>query len=195
MDPFDPLQHAWDAWRPGEAARRLRGLEVPWYVAAGWAIDLFLGEQRREHEDLEIGTPAARFPEIAAALGELEFFAIVDGKAQSEPQEDSHQTWGFDRSAGVWRIDVFREPWDGDTWVCRREPSIRYPRGEQIEWTPDGIPYLRPELVLLFKAKHARPKDEDDFAAVLPALAPERKRRFAELLTRVHPGHRWLHRL
>ena len=40
----------WDAWRPEEVARRLTGVDAPWYVAAGWAIDLFLGGQRREHE-------------------------------------------------------------------------------------------------------------------------------------------------
>jgi hypothetical protein len=36
------------------------------YVAAGWALDLFLGRQTRPHEDLEIGVPADRFDEVAA---------------------------------------------------------------------------------------------------------------------------------
>ena len=31
----------------------------------------------------------------------------------------------------------------------------------------------RPEVVLLFKGKAARPKEEEDFAAVLPRLGPE----------------------
>ena len=34
---------------------------------------------------------------------------------------ESHQTWAYERAARVWRFDVFREP--------------------------DGIPYLRPEIV------------------------------------------------
>jgi hypothetical protein len=41
-----------------------------------------------------------------------------------------------------------------------------------IAHTNDGIPYARPEIVLLFKAKAARAKD-DDFAAVLPRLDDE----------------------
>jgi hypothetical protein len=57
---FDADLVEWDAWRPEEIARRLAGVGAPWYVAAGWALELFLGEQRREHEDLEIGVPAAR---------------------------------------------------------------------------------------------------------------------------------------
>jgi hypothetical protein len=195
--PFDPGRYSWDAWSPEEAARRLGGIDVPWYVAAGWSIDLFLGAQTREHEDLEIATPATRFAEVAAALTGLEFFAIVDRIAysvESEPQAliDSHQTWGLDRSAGGWRIDVFREPSDGETWICRRDDSIRLTRREHIEWTPDGIPYARPEVTLLFKAKHARPKDDDDLGAVLAVLDPSRRRYLAELLEIVHPGHRWL---
>ncbi len=40
-----------------------------------------------------------------------------------------------------------------------------------IEWTEDGIPYGRPEIVLLFKAKHAhRDRDQSDFEAVVPRL-------------------------
>ena len=68
---------------------------------------------------------------------------------------DTHQTWIREPASGAWRFDVFREPSDGDTWICRREPAIRMPYGWLIEWTDDGIPYGRPEVVLLFKAKHA----------------------------------------
>ena len=65
-----------------------------------------------------------------------------------------------------------------------------------IERTEDGIPYARPEIVLLFKAKHPdRPKDEADLAAVLPSLGPSRRRWLAESLALVHPGHPWLERV
>ena len=96
--------------------------------------------------------------------------------------EGSHQTWGLDRDAGVWRLDVFREPSDGDTWICRRDASIRFSRGEHIEWSEEGIPYARPELTLLFKAKHARPKDDLDLHAVLEVLPAARRRYLADLL-------------
>jgi hypothetical protein len=196
---FDPVVRPWVAWRPEEVARRLAGVAVPWYVAAGWSIDLFLDRETREHDDLEIAVPAARFAELAAALPELEFFAINGGLAHSverEPEalalEGSHQTWGLDRSAGVWRIDVFREPSDGDTWVCRRDQAIRLDGGKHIEQTADGIPYARPELSLLFKAKQTRRKDDDDLCAILAVLEPARRRYLADLIAIVHPGHRWL---
>lgn len=27
---------------------------LPWYVAGGWAVDLFLGRRTRPHEDIEV---------------------------------------------------------------------------------------------------------------------------------------------
>jgi hypothetical protein len=93
---------------------------------------------------------------------------------------------------GVWRLDVFREPSEDATWICRRDHSIRLPYNEVIERTSEGIPYGRPEVVLLFKAKHTRPKDDEDLAAVLPRLDADRRRWLREALELVHPGHRWL---
>jgi Aminoglycoside-2''-adenylyltransferase len=192
-----PDDAEWDGWTPAEAARRLRGVDVPWRVSAGWAIDLFLGGPRRQHEDLEIAVPADRFGEVAAALSELAFHVVTRGVAESvetgtELMKTVHQTWGLDRPANVWRIDVFREPHDGDEWLSRRDESIRLPYDELIEHTPDGIPYERPEVVLLFKAKHSRVKDEADLAAVLPRLGPQRRRLLASWIEQVHPGHFWL---
>ena len=96
-------------------------------------------------------------------------------------------------ATGTWRMDVFREPAEGGTWICARDPRIRLPYAELIEWTADGIPYGRPEVVLLFKAKHAhRPRDRYDFETVVPRLEPARRRWLAEALAGVHPGHVWL---
>jgi hypothetical protein len=104
----------------------------------------------------------------------------------------TYQTWLRDPATGNYLLDVFREPHDGDTWVCRRDETIRLPYSEIIHRTPDGVPYLAPELVLLFKAKHARPKDEADFDATIPHMTPAQRTTLAGLLARAHPGHRWL---
>jgi hypothetical protein len=44
-----PHVDAWDTWHPRVVAERLAGLTAPWYVAAGWAIDLFRGGPTRAH--------------------------------------------------------------------------------------------------------------------------------------------------
>jgi len=197
-ESLDVDLEAWDAWSPHEAAENLAGVSAPWCVTAGWALDLFLGGQSREHDDLEIGVQSQRFAEVCEVLGSFEFVVIGDGKAW--PMTEStlsthHQTWVRERDGGPWRVDVMREPWDGDTWICRRDPRIRLQAASLIARTADGIPYLQPEVVLLFKAKAVRPKDEMDFAAVWPHLDNRRRLWLRDALTLVHPGHAWLESL
>ena len=191
----------WEPWTPRETARRLDRVVAPWAVAAGWALELFVGVGWREHEDLELAVPASRFDEVRTALRELEFWVPVgDGRLRplaevSALGTDSHQTWALDRSARAWRVDVFREPSARDTWICRRDGAIRMPYTELVERTADGIPFVRAEVVLLFKAKHMRGKDEEDFDAVLPRLDSGRRDWLRAALKRVHPEHGWLGRL
>jgi len=195
---FEPDLSAWDAWHPKDAARHLAGVGVPWYVTAGWALDLFQGRQTRDHEDIEIAVPADGFPDVRSALWEFELYAIGEGLAQPltpETLATSHQTWVREPASGLWRLDVLREPWEGDTWIFRRDSRIRLPRTRVIAHSADGIPYAQPEIALLFKAKAVREKDDDDFAAVLPLLGPSRRNWLSEALTLVHPGHRWLEAL
>lgn len=194
--PFVPDVEAWRAWGPDEVARRLQGVCAPWCVAAGWAIDLFLGEPQRVHDDLEIAAPHECFGDIAVRLPDCDLFVVGDGHAVPLAQagrlgETWHQTWVRERATGFWRLDIFREPSADGQWVCRRDARIQLPYEVLIEQSTAGIPYTRPEVVLLFKAKATRPKDDADFAAVLPHLGPERRVWLAEVLDLVHPGHRW----
>jgi hypothetical protein len=45
----------WRATVPNEGALWLSGPVEPWWVAGGWALDLFVGHQSRSHKDLDIG--------------------------------------------------------------------------------------------------------------------------------------------
>ncbi|WP_405965301.1 hypothetical protein OG713_40155 [Streptomyces sp. NBC_00723] len=184
-----------DAWAPERAAERLAGVGAPWCIAAGWALDLFRGAPSRPHGDLEIAVPAAAFPEIRDRFPEYTWDAVGSGRvwagAGAEALAATYQTWLRDPVSGQFLFDVFREPHEGMTWVCRRDESLRLPYDVIIERTADGIPYLIPELVLLFKAKAPRPKDQADFDEVLPLLGRARRDRLAEWLDRVHPGHPW----
>ena len=190
--------HHWQAWQPQQAAELFAGVDAPWAVAAGWAIDLFAGGVPREHEDLELAVPRPRFGEFLRRLDGYEVFVPRGDGSETllpfDPESESHQTW-VREPGGPWLFDLFREPADGDTWICRRDASIRMPYGELIEHTADGVPYLRPDVVLLFKAKHAREKDERDFALALPLLSPAQRANLERWLQLVHPGHRWLDEL
>jgi hypothetical protein len=194
---IEALDARWSScWTPSEVARRLDGLDAPWCVAAGWALDLFRGSQTREHGDIEVAIPAASFAEVRDRFPGYVFDGAGSGRiwenATPEVLGAVHQTWLRDPATGDYLLDVFREPHDGDTWICRHDETIRLPYSGIVHHSHDGIPYLAPELVLLFKAKHARPKDQADFDATVPHLRPAQRETLAELLAHAHPGHAWL---
>jgi hypothetical protein len=88
----------------------------------------------------------------------MEFYTVNDGvlellAADREPVMEIFQIWCFDRAASRWRADMMIESGTHDCWVYKRDPQIKRPRTEMAALTADGIPYLNPSAVLLFKAK------------------------------------------
>jgi hypothetical protein len=194
---IEALDARWSSsWTPIEVARHLAGIGTPWCVAAGWALDLFRGWQTRAHGDIEIAIPAAGFPEVRSRFPGYIFDAAGSGRIWEDAGPGVlaavHQTWLRDPATGNYLLDVFREQHDGDSWICRRDERIRFPYSEIIHRTSEGIPYLAPELVLLFKAKHTRQKDQADFDGTVPHMSSPQRKKLRELLAIAHPGHRWL---
>jgi len=183
----------WRPWSLETLVERLGGVGR-WGVVGGWAIDVHVGRVTRPHADLEIAVPAQSFDDIAAALPDLEWDVVGDGRLWPYPDAlaDFHQTWLRDPASGSFLLDVFREDHDDTTWTYRRDPTITLPSAEAYLQTGNGLRYLTPELVLLFKAEHQRPKDEQDFAAVLPMLDRRQRTRLRTWLERTGAGHRWL---
>ncbi len=169
-----PPLDAWRAWRPEQAAEQLAGVGIDWCVVGGWSIDLWLGRETRPHDDLEIAILRDDFAAIRAHLNGFELHSVGDGEVRrlaphDTPPADKHQNWVLDPAANAWRMDIMMESGDAQTWVFRRDPSIRAPRSRMIG-TRDGVRFLKPEGALLYKAKATRPKDEADFAVCLPGL-------------------------
>ncbi len=198
-----PPVEAWSmAWTPDQAAVALAGVSAPWAVAGGWALDLWLGRKTREHEDLEIAVPSAFFPEIQARLERrgLALFDIDNGQVIAlppgeAPRRRTHQTWVMEPAVHGWRMDVFREPGDAQTWVYRRTGELSAPRAWASGRTAAGIPYVAPQIVLLFKAKATRDKDQADFSIVAPRLSSEARGWLAASLRVIQPGHPWIEQL
>ena len=194
-----PPIEAWLPWRPAEVASVLSKLSIPWCVVGGWAIDLWLGEQSRPHADLEIAICRSDFSVIHDYLNQYELYVINDGEATALrigeiPPVVAHQNWVLDQAANAWRLDIMLEPGDADTWVFRRKNHITFPRS-QIVSRNNGIPYLNPEGVLLYKAKAHRDKDEADFSSCLPKLDTGARTWLAMALQNAHPGHHWIAQL
>ena len=191
-----PGLDAWEAWTPDEIAHRLAGVDVPWCVVGGWAIDVWLGEQSREHEDLEIATQRAHLGAMRQALAGTAFHSVGDGQVfRLEPDEETkvehHQNWALDVSAQRWRVDVMLEPGDAETWVYRRDERLSAPRAFMVATSDAGVPYLRPHGALLYKAKNMRPKDQADFTTCLPRLDATERAWLLDALAHQHPVHPW----
>jgi hypothetical protein len=198
-----PPVETWSmGWTPDEAAEALEGVTAPWAVAGGWALDLWQGEKTREHEDIEITVPAPFFPEVQARLEArgLKLFSNVNGEVTAlGPGEargpEGFQTWVTDQDARAWVLDIFREPGDAETWIYRRTGELSAPRAWANGRTAAGIPFVAPQIVLLFKAKPMRDKDLADFARIVPMLPAEDRNWLAASISIIHPGHPWIERL
>ena len=186
--------------QPHDVAKLLVGINVPWWVAGGWALDLFLGFQTRSHGDVDVGVLRRDVMDVIAGLSGWEFF-----EATSEtlyrldryecPRPDVNSLWCRPRSADGWSLELMLDEADADVWVFRRLPTIRMPLAGAIRRTPDGIPYITPEIQLLYKARGPRPKDQDDFERVLERLGPCELVWLCEALSKVDPEHAWLTKL
>lgn len=178
-------------------ANRLERLQEAWAVAGGWAIDLFADAAPRKHDDLEVVTSRDGLDLIQAALPELEWYAAHDGTLTSISAtpailDEAWQTWGWDAHAKAWRVDVMCEPWDSERWIYRRNPTISMPLSAAIHTSASGIPFLAPEIVRLFKAKHSRSKDERDLRIVLPLMSERQTKWLTNALELERPDHAWL---
>jgi len=190
------LYGPWAVLTPGAAAELCDGLDAPWWVAGGWAIEAYAAV-RREHSDIDLGVFRRDLPAIlshftrshhvwAAGSGTLKPITSAD-----ELPGWANQLWIRQHAGAPWLLDLqLTDDRNGD-WVCRRDPSLALPLTEAT-WESRGIRYLKPELVLLFKAKHALPKDEADLYATMPWLDAAGRHRCADLIGRVHPNHPWL---
>ena len=190
---------AWCPWTPEQTFSQLAGVEVPWCIVGGWAIDLWLGKQTRVHGDIEIAISRNGFAAIRDHLAAFKFHVVGDDEvhglpADGMPPRDCHQTWVLDESADAWRIDVMLEPGDEHTWVFRRDTRIKAPRKRMMD-SRYSIPFLKPEGVLLYKAKAHRDKDEADFTACLARMPADSRAWLSSSLDVVHCGHPWIERL
>ncbi len=80
----------------------------------------------------------------------------------------------------------------GGEWIFRRNPDVSMPLSRMGFHPLWGLPYLAPEIVLLFKAKHLEARDRADFDHAIPALSVDARRWLRDAIEKTHPGHEWL---
>lgn len=190
----------WEPLSPWQALRLLAGLSEPWWVAGGWALDLAAGRATRSHADLDLGVFRGDLPAVFEALPGFDFFGARGGALRHATSagavgEDVHSIWCRRRRSGLWTFELMLDERLGDSWVFRRDRSIRRPVSELVQQREGAPAVLCPEVQLLYKAKQVRDRDEQDFRVHAPGLDPQARGWLRDALARVHPGHRWLRAL
>lgn len=186
---------SWD-WEPAgvaEVVGLFGGLDVPWWVAGGHAVELFVGRSVREHGDIDVLLLRRDQLAVQRALAGWEWWAAdPPGRLRRwSPGEvlpvGVHDVWCRPAADRPWRVQVMLDEADGDDWVSRRDPLVRRPVAE-LGLVRGGVPCLAPEVQLFYKAAARRAKDEVDFAVVAPLLSAERRAWLDGVLP---PGHPW----
>ncbi len=172
----------------------------PWLIAGGWAVDLFLGRVTRSHKDIEIAIMRADQAAVRAYLSGWEFEKVAKG--EPVPWRDDewlelpvHEIHARRADRDPSRLEILLNEASGDAWVFRRNPAITRPLRDVRLISEAGVPYLAPEIVLLYAAKSPGPHDKLDFHNLLPSLGPERRTWLRHALEICHPGHSWISHL
>jgi hypothetical protein len=182
---------------PRDASRLLKGLDARWWIAGGWAIDLWLGRQTREHADLDIAILRSEQRVFWELLAEWDLhLATAPDVLESWTQRDVvpvplHAVWCRPTPESRWAFELLLNDSEGDDWLFRRDPGVRMSLAAIGETSTD-LPHLNPEIVLLYKAKRVRESDQADFDRARARLDASARAWLRTALERVHPGHAWL---
>jgi hypothetical protein len=187
------------------AARAMAPLGSPWFISGGWAIDLHVGRVTREHHDVDVLVMRDDQSAVQAALADWRLDKIIP-HPQGLMNQGTLAPWapGERLELPIHQVDVRRKGDEavafqvmlgessGADWIYRRNPAVTHPLASLGFHSLWALPYLAPEIVLLFKAKLMQAHDRADFAAAVPAMSADAKRWLRAVLIKCHPGHEWL---
>ena len=191
----------WEPMPLASVVRLLEGAPFTWWIAGGWALDLHRGRQSRAHGDTDIGV--SRHDQAAVQryfASEWRLYVAHDGKLTPwlpgewlpSPKDD---IWISRNAESPWTLQTMLVNIVKGQWLYKRLPSIRRAFDDTLLHTPDGIPYLRPEIQLLYKG--GKPVWEDkawrDLHTMLPVLTAEERAWLRSSLAAQFPeGHAWI---
>lgn len=206
LDALERDARAWHVARTGfspveSIVRAFTSYAGLWMISSGWALDLHLGKPTRPHRDVDVTFPR---PDQLA----MRDFLVGEGWRLDLVQDGRYVPWvravelphmQVHARRGGQFLDLLFAETEGELWRFRRDPRVTMPLTRVRRQTREGIPYLAPEIVLLFKSARAdgtsRGKDASDFERVHPGLDGQARAWLRDALALYRPGHPWIERL
>ena len=185
---------------PRKVAAIMRDFKPGWFIAGGWAIDLYLGRVTRPHADIEVGIFRADQSALQDYFGGWRLQKVAGGVRSAWRRGELlappvHELYCFNAAAELPRLEILLNESDGGRWVYRRDERITRPLGKCLLTSGAGVNYLCPEVVLLYKSKNPREKDEQDFGAAAARLDAESRVWLRSAIAACDAGHHWLRSL
>lgn len=197
-------QIAFDDWSPltlEQTVTLFEGAPFTWFIAGGYAVELFLGHSIRDHSDMDV--VIFRDEQLAAQAwmrGWQLYAADPPGTLRPWLKDEIlpfgvHNIWGHREGKQHWEMQLMLAECEGERWFARFDEGIGGLR-DDLFTIYGGVPCIRIEVQLLYKCRRPRPKDELDFAACLPLLSSDQRQWLASHIRRLFPdGHPWLKEL
>lgn len=200
-DAFERWYGPWDPLTPTEVAALMADFGGPWMIVGGYAIEAFTGVSRR-HEDIDVALLRRDLPDLLATLPDR-YQRWSAGSGLLRPLNADHpemhpeagQVWIREHAQAPWRADFILLTEHEGGWVSNRDPSMTFTFEGSTWRDATGIPYVRPEITLVYKAKQLEARHDRDFEAAWRLLDANARDWLQETLERLHPKHPWLNRM
>ena len=177
----------------------LNNFSKPWYIAGGWAIDLYLGRVTRIHKDIEIAIFRQDQKELYDYLNDLILDKVIPGLYKRErwlrnewlslPIHEIHATSPSKEKSN--NFEILLNESDHRYWYFRRNQQVKRLLYKIGKIGYQGIPYLSPEVVLLYKAKEPTPSDLSDFLQTADLLTIEERTWLGKAIADCYQSHPW----
>ena len=168
-----------------------------WCLAGGRGLAHRVGSEYRRHDDVDVVVLRPELPSVQSWLADWQLYlagppGTLRKWKHGEPViTPVHDIWAHRDNHSTWELQLMIQEADGDSWFFRRDRRV-HGKLSDLAGMVDGIPCLRPDLQLLFKAKDVRTKDEVDFRMVLSVLSAADRAQLGSWLRLTHPrGHVW----
>lgn len=190
----------WSPLAVSEICTIFSEIPVTWCIAGGWALDLYLGKQSREHDDIDIIVLREEQSTVFQYLSKgWQLYRAEAGKLALWEKEEhlsvTKDIWVSKDSGSPWAFQIMLIDVNRKSWVYGREQSIHRPMTDIMTKTKEGIPFIKPEVQLLYKggSSEVREKDRHDFLTVFPVMEPMAREWLKSSLKKQFPeGHVWI---